>query len=555
MCAVLNLNTAWGVVAGDASKELGFQAARVKREEEEIYSDLRSIPDNPKDLWDEEPIYDDTLTLEISVEVLETTSSKTSSPTAADNQGVEFNRSTNGNSSAARVLGEPHVASTNTFVAAQQSGNAAPGHDPNLLALLLSNPHLVSQLASQQKGESGLAGLTALLGLENGGFPSAPREVPSQPTSNTNVSVLVEQAVLFTCLLNTSVLLQVGMKDYLECLWLIDEKCWFACFLLQFLAPMQPPREEIVNTGNFQGGLPSAGGPFPEPNAEPPPMRMVEDAKAVAAAPVSSWDVHPDWALPTPPPASAAMPPQLQQANNSNNLPPPPPGSVPPPQEFVVSSVGLPYNGSFQKLPNAPYTWAPLNTLMHTTAKLQFESPPLGRGRPPQPVVSHNVNGGMMPSAPDHVVDDGAAATTVSSSSGVFGQAGGAAGAPQFNPVGWPPPHGMNHHNVANAHGNVTSSWNANVGFNPDFQHQPPPLWRPASAPSPLPAPPPLPPFLAHNSSNQYWQPQDPAASFRPAPPPPPSQHHHLPIFRPQQDCRSHHPQWHLNSSNYGSNR
>jgi hypothetical protein len=40
MCAVLNLNSAWGVVAGDASKELGFQAARVKREEEEIYSSL-----------------------------------------------------------------------------------------------------------------------------------------------------------------------------------------------------------------------------------------------------------------------------------------------------------------------------------------------------------------------------------------------------------------------------------------------------------------------------------------------------------------------------------
>lgn len=193
MCAVLNLNPAWGVVAGDASKELGFQAARVKREEEEIYSDLISIPENPKDLWDEEPIYDDTLTPEIPVEVLEYPSpSKTSSPNAAVvNQGVELNPSMNGNLPAAKTLGEQHVASTNTFSGAQQSGDAAPGHDPNLLALLLSNPHLVSQLASQQKGESGLAGLSALLGLENGGFPSASREVPSQPTTNTNVSCLV----------------------------------------------------------------------------------------------------------------------------------------------------------------------------------------------------------------------------------------------------------------------------------------------------------------------------------------------------------------------------
>jgi hypothetical protein len=194
MCAVLNLNSAWGVVAGDASKELGFQAARVKREEEEIYSDLLSIPDNPKDLWDEEPLYDDTLTPEIPVEVLEISSSKAASPTAVVNQVVEHNPLTNGTLPSAKIVGEPHVASTKTYGGAQQIGDAASGHDPNLLALLLSNPHLVSQLASQQKGDGSLAGLSALLALGNVACQSASTQaqVLTQPTSNSNVSVQLQ---------------------------------------------------------------------------------------------------------------------------------------------------------------------------------------------------------------------------------------------------------------------------------------------------------------------------------------------------------------------------
>ena len=184
-------------MAGDASKELGFQAVRVKREEEANYSDLLSIPDNPKDLWDEEPLYDDTLTPEIPIEVLEISSSKASSPTAVVNQVVEYNPLTNGTLPAAKMLGEPQVANTNTYGGAQQIGDAASGHDPNLLALLLSNPHLVSQLASQQKGDGSLAGLSALLALGNVACQSAPtqaREVLSQPTNNSNVSVQLQLA-------------------------------------------------------------------------------------------------------------------------------------------------------------------------------------------------------------------------------------------------------------------------------------------------------------------------------------------------------------------------
>lgn len=315
------------------------------------------------------------------------------------------------------------------------------------------------------------------------------------------------------------------------------------------------PRDEIANVGNFQGGQ-QLSTPFPETNSEP--VRMVEDA-AGAAAPMPSWDVS-GWALPSPPPApsitGSTMAPQ-----GSNQ--PSPHGSVP--QEFV--SVGPPaYNGSFQKLPNAPYTWAPLNTLMHTSPKL-FD-PSLGRGR--LPVMSPNVNGASgMPAA--DVVDD----ATVSSSGvlpPVFGQVAAA-----FNSVqGWPPPpHGtninhhqpvnVNHHNVVphvvNSHSaqvNVNSAWthSEQTGL-PDYQHRrlpEPPLWgRPPQMPSSssLPAPPlpPYPPQPHSHSRNQYWQPQELPNSFRP------SSSSHLPPFR--QDCRPHHPSapWHPSGPNYGHNQ
>ncbi|KAG0583864.1 hypothetical protein KC19_3G167200 [Ceratodon purpureus] len=504
--SVLNLNPAWGVVAGDASKELGFQASRVKREEEEIYPDLLSIPDNPKDLWDEEPLYDDTLTPEIPIEALEISSSKASSPTAVVNQVVEYSPLTNGTLPAAKIPGEPHVASTNAYGGAQQIGDAASGHDPNLLALLLSNPHLVSQLASQ-KGDGSLAGLSALLALGSVASQAAPTQaqILSQPTNNSNLPAAVQ------------------------------------------------PQDQVANKGTYQGGQPLSN-PFTETNAEP--VRMVEET---SIAQVPSWDAS-NWALPTPPASSITGSAMPSQGSNQ----PPPHGSVP--QEFV--SVGPPaYNGSFQKLPNAPYTWAPLNTLMHTSPKL-FD-PSLGRGR--LPVMSHNVNGASgMPAA--DIVDD----ATVSSS-GVPPPVYGQVGAP-FNSVqGWPPPHGnnanhhqpvnvVNHHNVvphaANSHsaqGNVNSSWahSEQTGL-PDYQHRrlpEPPLWaRPPQIPnsSSLPAPPlpPYPPQPHSHSSNQYWQPQEPPNSFRPSPSP-----SHLPPFR--QDCRPHHPSapWHPNGTNYGHNQ
>lgn len=296
---------------------------------------------------------------------------------------------------------------------------------------------------------------------------------------------------------------------------------------MQFPAPTQQPRQEIVNTGNFQGSTPTGQAS----NALIP-----EDPK-----PVPSWDVG----YPTPPAAAIAQP----QANiNMLPLPPAAASVQPPPPEFVSPPA---YNGSFQKLPNAPYTWAPLNTLMHTTAKLQqFDS----RGRqPPPPIVSHNVNGALMMPPPSTDHDDAAAAAATSTPSFPAYQ--------NSVPVGWPPQHGISSSHNASVVANAaqTSSWNSNMVYSNQQQHQrlpeppPPPMWR-AAAPAPPPHPhPQLPPpsFLGqHNSvvaGNQYWQPQQDLSSFRPAP---------LPSFRPQ-DCRPHGPppaapQWH---PNYGPSR
>ena len=310
---------------------------------------------------------------------------------------------------------------------------------------------------------------------------------------------------------------------------------------MQLSGAMQP-RDEPASVGNFQPGQQPLQPAFPEPNAET--VRMVEETPGPAAA-VPSWDAS-GWAVPSPPPAPPAMP---SQGSSSTN-PPPSHGGVA--REFV--SVGPPassssYNGSFQKLPTAPYSWTPLNTLMHSSPKL-FDSS-LGRGR--LPVMSHNVNGASgipaglpagMPAA--DVVDD----ATVSSSGVPLNQFSSS-----VQQGGWPPPPpGSTPINVVNHHNVVTNSppppaWSHSdpADFTSHHRLPEPPLWgRPPQLPSsslstplpPYPQPHPQPHAPPH-SRPQYWQLQD---SFRPSPPP----------FR--QDCRPHHPSAPWHNPNYGHN-
>lgn len=62
----------WRFASGEESKEVEFQCERVKREKEAVYLNEESIPSDPKEPWDIELDYDDSLTPEIPIEPIVT---------------------------------------------------------------------------------------------------------------------------------------------------------------------------------------------------------------------------------------------------------------------------------------------------------------------------------------------------------------------------------------------------------------------------------------------------------------------------------------------------
>ncbi|XP_027926504.1 homeobox protein LUMINIDEPENDENS [Vigna unguiculata] len=127
--AEVELKDSWSVGGGENSKEVDAQRNRDRREKETIYKTIQEIPPNPKEPWDLEMDYDDTLTLEIPIEQL------------PDGDGADITGSPN-QVAAHTVEG---VASTSTSVAPAEP-------DLELLAVLLKNPELVFALTSGQAG-------------------------------------------------------------------------------------------------------------------------------------------------------------------------------------------------------------------------------------------------------------------------------------------------------------------------------------------------------------------------------------------------------------------
>ncbi|KAJ6797973.1 homeobox protein LUMINIDEPENDENS [Iris pallida] len=64
----VRINPSWRVGAGENSKEVEIQTQRNGREKETLYSDPRDIPPNPKEPWDIDMDFDDSLTMEIPLE-------------------------------------------------------------------------------------------------------------------------------------------------------------------------------------------------------------------------------------------------------------------------------------------------------------------------------------------------------------------------------------------------------------------------------------------------------------------------------------------------------
>lgn len=160
----MKINSLWRVGAGENSKEVEVQTARGRREKETLYANQQEVPPNPKEPWDTEMDFDDSLTLEIPIEQPPEVDIPESSSSSLPN-GIE----------ASKVEGPPTVTSL-----APAINNAPPEADMELLAVLLKNPELVFALTSGQTSNMTSHQTVALLDMlkKSGvGFAQSSREI------------------------------------------------------------------------------------------------------------------------------------------------------------------------------------------------------------------------------------------------------------------------------------------------------------------------------------------------------------------------------------------
>uniref|UniRef100_A0A803NB61 Homeobox domain-containing protein n=1 Tax=Chenopodium quinoa TaxID=63459 RepID=A0A803NB61_CHEQI len=131
---------------GENSKEMEVQRNRIHREKETTYRTLQDVPPNPKEPWDVEMDYDDTLTPEIPIDQLPDAEGADTAVTSVESQN-------------------PTVAPVDPATSSQ----AEP--DLELLAVLLKNPELVFALTSGQASGLSSEDTVKLLDLlkSNGG--------------------------------------------------------------------------------------------------------------------------------------------------------------------------------------------------------------------------------------------------------------------------------------------------------------------------------------------------------------------------------------------------
>ncbi|KAK1279129.1 Homeobox protein LUMINIDEPENDENS [Acorus gramineus] len=139
----MKLDPLWRIGVGENCKEVEVQTERIRREKETFYDSIQDIPPNPKDPWDIEMDYDDSLTLEILME----------QPTDTDDPEASSPRDNKSNANDGTPAALPAVPSP---IAAPlvngtvSSAVAPPEPDLELLAVLLKNPELVFALTSGQ---------------------------------------------------------------------------------------------------------------------------------------------------------------------------------------------------------------------------------------------------------------------------------------------------------------------------------------------------------------------------------------------------------------------
>lgn len=169
-CAEVKINSLWRVGAGENSKEVEVQTARTCREKETLYANQQEVPPNPKEPWDTEMDFDDSLTTEIPIE----------QPPEVDIPESSSSSLPNGIIQASKVEVLPTATSL-----APAINNAPPEADMELLAVLLKNPELVFALTSGQTSNMTSHQTVALLDMlkKSGvGFAQSSREI-QEPTS------------------------------------------------------------------------------------------------------------------------------------------------------------------------------------------------------------------------------------------------------------------------------------------------------------------------------------------------------------------------------------
>ncbi|XP_060667410.1 homeobox protein LUMINIDEPENDENS isoform X2 [Ziziphus jujuba] len=199
----IKLNHQWSVGAGENSKEVEVQKNRNNREKETIYQRIQEIPSNPKEPWDLEMDYDDTLTPEIPTQQLPDADN---TETQATNQAIN-NVGTQGAPSQ-RVN---NYASLQSITTSQTGSTSIAEPDLELLAVLLKNPELVFALTSGQASnlsseetvklldmiKAGGSGLTSNMnGLDRQGEDNIGVSLPSPtPSSNPGTTGWRQEAV------------------------------------------------------------------------------------------------------------------------------------------------------------------------------------------------------------------------------------------------------------------------------------------------------------------------------------------------------------------------
>lgn len=158
----VKFNTHWRVGTGENSKEVEVQKNRTHREKETICHTIQEIPCNPKEPWDLEMDYDDTLTPEIPIEQPPDADSVEETQVPTDNVTL--------NNAAAPLpipsqMTPPQIANTSA---------SATEPDLELLAVLLKNPELVFALTSGQAGNLSSEDTVKLLDMiKSGGAVAA----------------------------------------------------------------------------------------------------------------------------------------------------------------------------------------------------------------------------------------------------------------------------------------------------------------------------------------------------------------------------------------------